>query len=204
MVGKHMSDLDLFSTVEYLKSATQLNQLPADTGAEVAFIGRSNAGKSSALNSITGAKGLARTSSTPGRTQMINLFSIDESMRLVDLPGYGYAKAPRPIRERWEKMTHEYLETRECLRGLILMMDIRHPLKEMDCQMINWASACDLSLHILLTKADKLKNNPAKSVLLKVNELLSSYQEVSIQLFSSHSHTGLSEARSVIRAWLES
>ena len=125
-----------YQQATYLTSATKISQLPKDQGAEVAFMGRSNSGKSSALNTITGIKGLARTSSTPGRTQMINLFGLDDSHTMVDLPGYGYAKVPRPIQERWEAVTHEYLETRQSLCGVILMMDIRHPLKEADQEII--------------------------------------------------------------------
>lgn len=199
-----MSANTVFSEVAYLTSATELSQLPADQGSEVAFIGRSNAGKSSALNVITGVKGLARTSSTPGRTQMMNLFELGSQRRLVDLPGYGYAKAPLPIRKRWEKMTHEYLEVRQCLRGLVMMMDVRHPLKEQDCQMINWTAQCELNLHILLTKTDKLKKMQANTALLHVEDALQMYDSVSVQLFSSHTKVGLEQARSVIGEWFES
>ena len=198
-----MSNNHLFSSISYLTSATCLNELPKDSGYEVAFIGRSNSGKSSALNTIAGAKGLARTSSTPGRTQMINLFDLQEERRLVDLPGYGYAKAPLPIRLRWEQMTHEYLETRQCLQGLVLLMDIRHPLKETDCQMINWTAQCDLNLHVLLTKADKLKPTAARKTLAEVEDGLQNYSNLSIQAFSSHTKEGLAEARSAIEHWLE-
>ena len=159
-----------FQKAVYLTSAVAVSQLPPDEGVEVAFIGRSNSGKSSALNTITGIKRLARTSSTPGRTQMINLFSLSDDCRIVDLPGYGYAKAPKPVQQRWEKVTHEYLESRQCLRGLVLIMDVRHPLKEQDLQMIHWATSCNLALHIILSKADKLKKAAKKSCLLKVQK----------------------------------
>lgn len=199
-----MSNNRSFADISYLKSATCLDELPKDAGYEVAFIGRSNAGKSSALNTITGIKGLARTSSTPGRTQMINLFAMQQQQRrLVDLPGYGYAKAPRPVRLRWEKMTHEYLEMRQCLQGLVLMMDIRHPLKESDCQMINWTTQCDLNLHVLLTKTDKLKPAAARKTLAEVEQALQEYTNLTLQTFSAHTKEGLAEAREVIAHWLE-
>ena len=187
---------------EYMTSAAELKQLPSEEGCEVAFIGRSNAGKSSALNTITNIKGLARTSSTPGRTQMINLFSIENDCRLVDLPGYGYAKAPRTVQERWIETTNEYLKTRACLRGLVLMMDIRHPLKESDQQIIAWTVSCGLPLHILLTKADKLSRGEQKNTLLKVQKDLSQYgDEVSVQLFSSLDKVGVEEARQQLNEW---
>ncbi len=194
-----------YQNATFLKSAAKLEQLPQDSGWEVAFIGRSNAGKSSALNTITGIKGLARTSATPGRTQMINLFTLDDQRRLVDLPGYGYAKAPRVIKERWEQNTNKYLETRQCLRGLVLIMDIRHPLKEIDQELIAWAVKCEVPLHILLTKADKLKSAPARSTFKKVEEALNVYgNRISLQLFSSNDRTGLEEARERLDGWLSS
>lgn len=190
-------------STKYLKSVDDLSQLPADQGAEVAFIGRSNAGKSSAMNTITGIKGLARTSKTPGRTQMINFFGVDGQRRLVDLPGYGYAKVPRTVQERWGNNINEYLQTRESLQGLVLIMDIRHPLKEMDQQLIEWTVQCDLPLHILLTKADKLSKNEVRNTLDSVVEALSLYGDtVSVQIFSSNDKTGLDEAVSVLNDWL--
>lgn len=187
---------------EYMTSAAELKQLPSEEGCEVAFIGRSNAGKSSALNTITNIKGLARTSSTPGRTQMINLFSIENDCRLVDLPGYGYAKAPRTVQERWIETTNEYLKTRGCLRGLVLMMDIRHPHKESDQQIIAWTVSCGLPLHILLTKADKLSRSEQKNTLLKVQKDLAQYgDEVSVQIFSSLDKVGVEEARQQLNEW---
>lgn len=191
-----------YQKAKYLKSAAELSQLPADKGAEIAFIGRSNAGKSSALNTITGIKGLARTSNTPGRTQMINLFSIDDKNRLVDLPGYGYAKVPRMVKERWEQNIDAYLQTRKCLRGLILVMDIRHPLKELDSAVIDWTVKCKVPLHILLTKADKLSIQAAKKALREVEDALSQYGEkISIQIFSSIKRMGLEEAREILDLW---
>lgn len=191
-----------YHQTQYLKSATELEQLLADKGWEVAFIGRSNAGKSSAINAITGIRGLARTSSTPGQTQMINLFSLDKDRRIVDLPGYGYAKVPRTIKERWEKTVDEYLQTRQCLRGLILVMDIRHPLKEADQQFIAWSVKCEVPVHILLTKADKLSNNEARKVHKEVNAALEPFgSTVSVQIFSAMQMQGIEEAQSFLDQW---
>ncbi len=187
----------------YLKSAAELTQLPEDSGAEVAFIGRSNAGKSSSLNVITGIKGLARTSKTPGRTQMINFFALDHDKRLVDLPGYGYAKVPLAIKERWVLNVDEFLRTRDCLKGLVVVMDIRHPLKELDQQVIAWAMDCGVPTHILLTKADKLTPNAQRKALREVSEALSTYGDaISVQLFSSIERMGVDAAKVVLSRWL--
>ena len=191
----------LYQQAKYLTSAVKISQLPKDEGAEVAFMGRSNSGKSSALNTITGIKGLARTSSTPGRTQMINLFGLDDLHTLVDLPGYGYAKVPRPIKERWEAVTHEYLETRQSLCGVVLMMDVRHLSKEADQEIITWSASCGMPLHILLTKADKLKKSGQRQALQSVQVAMKAFTNVSVQLFSSLERTGVSEVRSVLDQW---
>lgn len=192
-----------FHQAWYLKSAAELSQLPEDQGAEVAFIGRSNAGKSSSLNIITGIKGLARTSKTPGRTQMINFFALDQERRLVDLPGYGYAKVPLAVKARWMENVDEYLRTRECLKGLIIVMDIRHPLKELDQQVLSWAMNCGVPTHILLTKADKLTAGAARTALREVQQALAPCGEaVTVQLFSSISRTGVEEAKQVLTRWL--
>ena len=191
-----------YRQAQYTISATQLSELPVDEGIEVAFAGRSNAGKSSAINTITDQKSLARISKTPGRTQMINFFSVDENRSLVDLPGYGYAKVPEKIKIRWQQTLGKYLETRQALRGLVLMMDIRHPLKEFDLQMIKWANNANLSVHILLTKSDKLKRGAAKSSLLLVNsELQKKELLASVQLFSSLNHEGKQEAIEQLNQW---
>lgn len=191
-----------YQLAKYLNSAADLKQLPPDTGVEVAFIGRSNAGKSSAVNTITGIKGLARTSQTPGRTQMINLFSIDEDRRLIDLPGYGYAKAPRVLREKWTENTNEYLKTRRCLQGLVLVMDIRHPLKDADQRIIEWTLHCKLPIHILLTKADKLKSGARKRTLREVQDVMENLSpDITVQLFSSQDRLGLDEARQKLDEW---
>lgn len=185
-------------------SAAKLSQLPPDAGYEVAFAGRSNAGKSSVLNVLTDQKSLARTSKTPGRTQLINVFDLGDDRRLIDLPGYGYAKVPEKIKKEWQKLLDRYLQTRECLRGIILIMDIRHPLKPFDQMMLEWSYACGLPIHILLNKADKLKRGPAKNTLFAVQKELASYKDsVSIQLFSALDKTGKQEAYQFMDQCLE-
>lgn len=189
----------------FLKSAAKVSQLPDDTGIEVAFAGRSNAGKSSALNCLCGIRQLARTSKTPGRTQLINLFTLEnEQHRLVDLPGYGYAKVALQIKNDWQKNLAHYLEVRKSLKGLILLMDVRHPLKELDQMMIDWAIHRELPVHILLTKADKISRGEAQSTVLQVRkhyELLNDL--VSIQLFSSLKKQGIDELIFVLNGWFE-
>ena len=177
-----------------MQSASALSNAPADFGCEVAFAGRSNAGKSSAINALTGNTKLARTSRTPGRTQLINFFTVADQIRLVDLPGYGFAKVPLKVKEEWNKQLERYLQLRQSLKGLILLMDIRHPLKDYDRQMIEWAVKSEMPVHILLTKSDKLKRGPAKSALFAVqNELKKHERWISVQLFSSLSHDGMDE-----------
>ncbi len=195
-----------FQTVKFLLSAQTLQQCPEDSGCEVAFAGRSNAGKSSAINTLTRNKGLARTSKTPGRTQLINHFEIESDKRIVDLPGYGYAKVPKAIKAKWDRNLAEYLQMRRSLVGLILLMDIRHPLQEFDQQMLNWAAQAELPVHILLTKADKLKRGPATNALLGVEKLLRDmdpgYTLLSAQIFSSLKKTGLPELEQLLSQWL--
>lgn len=192
-----------YRRVQFLKSSHALSDLPPDQGAEVAFAGRSNAGKSSAINAITGVKGLARTSKTPGRTQLINFFTLDEDRRLVDLPGYGYAKVPVEVKRHWERTLALYLESRQSLRGLILLMDVRHPLTDYDNHMLAWSQAAGLPVHVLLTKADKLNRGPALNTLHKVRgELSRHHQGASVQLFSALKHTGIGEAHAMLDHWL--
>ncbi len=187
----------------YLTSAAKLSQCPPDEGWEVAFAGRSNAGKSSAINSLTGNSKLAKTSRTPGRTQLINFFELSARQRLVDLPGYGYAKVPLAIKREWTKQLENYLQQRRCLRGLILLMDVRHPLQAFDRQMLDWALAAAMPVHILLTKADKLKKGPATSTLLKLRaELEPHHGLVSAQLFSALKHSGHEQLLAVLDEWL--
>ena len=188
-----------FNSANFLTSATNLRQCPPDTGAEVAFCGRSNSGKSSAINALTRKRSLARTSKTPGRTQMINFFSINESCRLVDLPGYGYAKVPTAVKQHWEKHLDDYLRKRSCLKGAILLVDIRHPIKEFDETMIDWCLEVELPLHILLTKADKLKTGAQHNSLLSLRQRLS--QEISTQIFSAKDKKGLDLLEDKLRQW---
>lgn len=193
-----------YSKAVFLKSAARVNQLPEDQGYEVAFAGRSNAGKSSALNCLTTIKNLARTSKTPGRTQLINLFSLDEQRRLVDLPGYGYAQVALQVKIEWQKHLAHYLEVRESLKGLVLLMDIRHPLKDLDQTMIDWALNRELPVHILLTKADKLSRSEVKNTLLKVRKHYElAAHLISLQSFSSLKKEGVDELIMQLNQWLE-
>ena len=192
----------LYRQAVFLTSAARVSQTPTDKGYEVAFAGRSNAGKSSAINALCDQKGLARTSKTPGRTQLLNFFAIDDTRRIVDLPGYGYAKVAEGIKREWQGVLAAYLEQRECLRGLVLMMDIRHPLKDYDEQMLHWAAHISLPVHVLLTKADKLKKGPASSTLLKVRAALQKMSpEFTVQTFSALKKTGIDEAHARLDDW---
>ncbi|MBV1871350.1 MAG: ribosome biogenesis GTP-binding protein YihA/YsxC [Gammaproteobacteria bacterium] len=194
----------LLRNAKYLTSAAEFSQCPADNGVEVAFAGRSNAGKSSALNTLTQQSKLAKISKTPGRTQLINFFEMDPLRRLVDLPGYGFAKVPEATKRRWQRALQTYLEERQSLKGLIVLVDVRHPLKEFDLQMIEWSIHNNLPSHILLTKADKLKRGPATSRLLEVKKQFADYPDlISAQLFSSLKKQGLDEAYQVLGQWLE-
>jgi GTP-binding protein len=170
----------------------------------VAFAGRSNSGKSSAINTITHQKNLARVSKTPGRTQLLNFFRLDDERRLVDLPGYGYAKVPEGMHKSWGAMIESYLSRREALQGVFLIMDIRHPLTEFDDRMIEWCQHYELPIHITLTKSDKLSRGAAHEVLLKVNKILEarSAQPISVQIFSSLKRVGIDQAHAVLDAWL--
>lgn len=194
-----------YSQATFLKSAARVNQLPEDTGFEAAFAGRSNAGKSSALNTLCGVRQLARTSKTPGRTQLINVFTLPEpSKRLIDLPGYGYAKVSQKIKEEWQKHLAHYLEARQSLKGLILLMDVRHPLKELDQMMASWAVERGLPVRILLTKADKLSRGAVKNTVLEVKQAYTNYSDlVSVQAFSSLKKQGVEELIEVLNEWLK-
>ena len=194
----------LLHDAQFLKSAQNIAQCPPDTGYEIAFAGRSNAGKSSAINRLCTQRSLARTSKTPGRTQLLNFFTLDDQRRLVDLPGYGYAKVNKQVKEQWQRELDGYLAKRECLAGLILLMDIRHPLKEFDLLILDWSAASDMPVHILLTKADKLAYGAAKSTLLKVRQTLKDHPApLSLQLFSSTAGTGCEDAWDKLAEWLE-
>lgn len=183
-----------FAGARFLLSCAGLEQLPADGRPEFAFAGRSNAGKSSALNRLCGAGALARVSKTPGRTQLINLFEVPGG-RFADLPGYGYAKVSKEQRQSWGALIGNYLESRENLTGIVLIMDVRHPMTPFDVDMLDWAVRGGLGCHLVLTKADKLSFGAAKSVLLGTKRSLPNLSNVTIQLFSAHNDLGLDEFR---------
>ncbi|GHA14204.1 ribosome biogenesis GTP-binding protein YihA/YsxC [Oceanisphaera arctica] len=192
-----------FNTARFITSAPDINQMPADSGIEIAFAGRSNAGKSSALNTITQQKSLARTSKTPGRTQLINVFELSEGKRLIDLPGYGYAKVPEEMKLKWQQALSVYLQQRESLKGLVVLMDIRHPLKDIDQQLLQWASESNLPVLALLTKCDKLKPGPRKSEVLRVREAVTVFGgDIRVESFSSLKGLGLDRAREILSEWL--
>jgi GTP-binding protein len=192
-----------FPPTTFLTSVAQIDQLPQDKGSEVAFIGRSNSGKSSAINAITGIKALARTSKTPGRTQLLNFFQINLDYRLVDLPGYGYAHVNAKKKEAWEKVISMYLKTRQSLKGLIITMDSRHPLKERDQSMLAWTLHYQIPTYILLTKADKLTRQHALRILKEVEQQLFKLTlTTQVQLFSATKAIGLESARQTILNWL--
>ncbi|BBB31577.1 ribosome biogenesis GTP-binding protein YihA/YsxC [Neptunomonas japonica] len=194
-----------YNAARFLISADKLSQCPEDSGAEVAFAGRSNAGKSSAINALTNNGKLARTSKTPGRTQLINFFDLNiEGLRLVDLPGYGYAKVPVAMKEHWQKHLDQYLQQRYSLKGVVLVMDIRHPMKEFDLMMIEWCKSTHVPLHVLLTKADKLKRGPAQSIVLTLRKELTQIlgDKVSVQSFSSLKRAGVDTLSARLDEWL--
>ncbi len=194
----------LYHQTQYSTSAHSLSQLPEEQGIEIAFAGRSNAGKSSAINAITRINGLAKVSRTPGRTQLINYFNVDEQRFLVDLPGYGYAKVSQKQRRHWEFTLQKYLERRRSLRGLIIVMDIRHPLQDLDWQMIQWCHNAQLELHILLTKADKLSKSAANKALYACEHALSEAGiAASLQVFSALKYQGIDDMHSVLDEWFE-
>ncbi|MCC4263392.1 ribosome biogenesis GTP-binding protein YihA/YsxC [Oceanimonas baumannii] len=192
-----------FNAARFITSAPNIRQMPADTGVEIAFAGRSNAGKSSALNTITQHKSLARTSKTPGRTQLINVFELSEGKRLIDLPGYGYAKVPEEMKLKWQEALSEYLQQRDSLKGLVVLMDIRHPLKDIDQQLLQWASDCELPVLALLTKCDKLKSGARKAEVLRVREAVAIFGgSIRVEAFSSLKGLGVEQAKEVLTGWL--
>ncbi|XQA62067.1 ribosome biogenesis GTP-binding protein YihA/YsxC [Xanthomonas sacchari] len=194
----------ILERAHYLLSAHNARQLPDDGGWEVAFAGRSNAGKSSALNALTRQNALARVSKTPGRTQQLVFFQVQPERYLVDLPGYGYAKVPQELQAHWQKFIDTYFRTREALRGLVVVMDIRHPLKDYDRQMLGYAAQRGLPAHALLTKADKLGRGQQGQVLQQVRkELTGAFGDtVSVQAFSGESRQGVDELRGIVGGWL--
>lgn len=193
-----------FHVAQFVLSAPDLRRLPPDEGAEVAFAGRSNAGKSSALNAICGQNALARTSRTPGRTQLLNVFAVDAQRRLVDLPGYGYAKVPEAMREQWRGAIDAYLRERRSLRGVVLIVDARHPFKPFDTQMLGFCRDIDLACHVLLTKADKLSRSAAARALADARvQVATCHPGATLQLFSATAATGLDEARAALLVLLD-
>lgn len=189
----------VYHQAKFINSSPTLKNMPPDYGKEIAFAGRSNAGKSSAINTLTRQNGLARTSKTPGRTQMLNFFEINEHLRFVDLPGYGYAKVPLEIKSQWHQLMETYLSKRKSLCAIVLVMDVRHPLTDFDWQMVEWCQHSDLPLHILLTKADKLTFGAAKNTLLQIaKELKGITSPITVQLFSALKKTGIDEVHQAL------
>lgn len=190
-----------YNAARYTLSAAKLAQLPEDNGFEVAFAGRSNAGKSSAVNALTRQNKLARTSKTPGRTQQIVIFEMNNNRRLMDLPGYGYAKVPEALRKDWKQLMAEYFAIRKSLHGVVLLMDVRHPMKPFDEQMLEWSVRNMIPCHILLTKADKLKRGPSQAALLKLKRNLPKL--ASAQLFSAKTRDGVGPLIEKLNGWLQ-
>ena len=193
----------IFQNLAFFTTAAAEHELPSHAGIEIAFAGRSNAGKSSAINALANRSRLAFVSKTPGRTQHLNLFSLGADRYLVDLPGYGYAKVPRDMKRYWETLVAGYLQNRAQLRGLVVVMDARHPLMPLDIQLIEWFALRGRPLHALLTKADKLNRQQADLQRRKVVEALSDIPDATAQLFSVPDRTGIEEAESVLASWLE-
>ena len=192
----------LLQQARFTVSVPEARMLPPDRGHEIAFAGRSNAGKSSALNLLCGQRGLARTSRTPGRTQHLVVFDLDPERRLIDLPGFGYAKVAKSIRAHWERALPEYLETRDSLAGVMLLMDSRHPFKPQDEVLLEWCKAAAVPVHVLLSKCDKLSRGQAAATLLQVNRGLQSFgSNGRAQLFSTLKQQGTEEAYQAIAAW---
>jgi len=195
--------MSAYPNVRFLTSANAVEQLPADDGVEIAVAGRSNAGKSSAINAITQRKGLARTSKTPGATRLINFFELDRGRRLVDLPGYGFAGVSGRMREHWGELIEGYFAKRRSLRGVVVVMDIRHPLTEHDLGMLALVRGHQVPSHVLLTKADKLGRNAARQALAEVRRRAAALESVTVQLFSAHAGDGVAEARAALERLLD-
>ena len=193
---------NIFTNTKFLTSAFKFSQLPDDTGLEIAIAGRSNAGKSTTLNTLVGNKKLAKVSKTPGRTQLLNCFELANKHRLVDLPGYGFAKVPKKVKAHWQHEINLYLEQRKSLIGVVIVMDIRHPMKEFDQQFLNWADQSGLYSHVLLNKSDKFKAGKAKSILLQVKkEMVNISRTSTIQTFSGLKKQGIEELSSTLMSW---
>lgn len=204
--GPAPAEVSPFRLSRFMLGAARAAQFPSDTGWEAAIVGRSNAGKSSALNAITGLRGLARVSKLPGRTREINFFAVDEERRLVDLPGYGYARVPAAIKQAWQRLIEAYLEGRHSLQGMVIVMDCRHPLTEYDEHMLIWCATRRVPAHILLTKADKLSKGAAGAVLQQVRARVAREfkgADVTVQLFSALKRSGVDVAQQKLTGWLE-
>ena len=192
----------VFENINFEKSISELNQSPEDIGSEVAFVGRSNAGKSTAINSITNRNSLAKTSKTPGRTQLINFFKINDNSRFVDLPGYGFAKASKEKQKSWNRLVTDYIKYRQSLKGVVLIIDIRRGFGEMDLMFLDFYLPLNKRLHILLTKADKLSKQKQSLILNEAREIYGSI--ATIQIFSGTKKIGISEAQDQVTKFLES
>ncbi|MCF6288402.1 MAG: ribosome biogenesis GTP-binding protein YihA/YsxC [Proteobacteria bacterium] len=193
---------NIFARTKFLTSAYKVAQLPDDIGLEIAIAGRSNAGKSTTLNTLVGNKKLAKVSKTPGRTQLLNCFDLGDDMRLVDLPGYGFAKVPKKVKAHWQHEINIYLQQRKSLIGVVIVMDIRHPLKEFDRQFLHWADQSGLYSHVLLNKSDKFRSGKKKAVLMEVTqEMLQISRTTTIQTFSGLKKEGIPELSSTLLSW---
>lgn len=193
---------NIFAHTKFLTSAYKVSQLPDDTGLEIAIAGRSNAGKSTTLNTLVGNKKLAKVSKTPGRTQLLNCFDLGKNMRLVDLPGYGYAKVPKKVKAHWQQEINLYLQKRKSLIGVVIVMDIRHPLKEFDRQFLHWADQSGLYSHVLLNKSDKFKSGKRKAALMAVRKEMANISRTStIQTFSGLKKDGIEELSKTLLSW---
>lgn len=189
-----------FKKAAFIKSAAYFDQCVPDTGKEVAFVGRSNAGKSSALNTLVG-RTIARVSKLPGRTQLINFFGIEEGIRLVDLPGYGFARVTAETKKRWETTLTEYMEERKSLVGVVVLCDLRHPLRDTDFTLIEFILSLNIPLHLLLTKADKLSKNEAMKNMFAIRKSIGETENVTMQLFSSLTKQGVDELEKQLGGW---
>lgn len=191
-----------YRNTHFITSAPDIRHLPEDTGIEIAFAGRSNAGKSSSINRLCDQKSLVKTSKTPGRTQLINLFKVYDGCHIVDLPGYGFAQVPLEMKKKWQKSLGEYLQKREQLKGLVVLMDIRHPMKDLDQQLIYWAVDSALPVLVLLTKCDKLKSGARKAQLMKIREASMAFcGDVDVELYSSLKGIGVDILRRKLDTW---
>lgn len=193
-----------FRNAKFVTAFSASSKPPEDKFIEVAFAGRSNAGKSSSLNALTGQKKLARTSSKPGRTQQINFFGLDDKRFLVDLPGYGYAAVSKSLKQEWQGLMEGFLRSRQSLRGVVIIMDIRHPLKDSDKQMIEWCDERALPMHLVLTKADKIKKNKVNQTLFAVQKEVKIFDtSITVQVFSSETKLGMPELKAKLSDWMK-